>query len=136
MFCSNCGKEIESGIKFCPSCGTMVGGGASSPQAMQSDTGQSSTSYQRQQYVTKSSTNYKTESPKSRLVALLLAFFLGAIGAHRFYVGKAGTGILIIVLNLLSFFIIGSIWSLIDLIMIACGSFADKDGLPVTNWDA
>ena len=35
-------------------------------------------------------------SPKSRLVALLLCFFLGPLGVHRFYVGKIGTGILML----------------------------------------
>ena len=33
------------------------------------------------------------ESSKSRMVALLLCFFLGTLGAHRFYVGKIGTGV-------------------------------------------
>ena len=32
-------------------------------------------------------------SSKSRLVALLLCFFLGGLGVHRFYAGKIGTGI-------------------------------------------
>ncbi len=31
---------------------------------------------------------------KSKAVAYLLLFFLGLIGAHRFYLGKIGTGIL------------------------------------------
>lgn len=31
---------------------------------------------------------------KSKWVALLLCFFLGAIGAHKFYEGKLGMGIL------------------------------------------
>ena len=31
---------------------------------------------------------------KSRTVALLLALFLGGIGAHKFYLGKVGTGLL------------------------------------------
>jgi len=35
-------------------------------------------------------------SPKSRLVALLLCFFFGILGAHRFYVGKIGTGVLML----------------------------------------
>ena len=34
---------------------------------------------------------------KSWVVALLLCFFLGGLGVHRFYVGKVGTGILQIV---------------------------------------
>ena len=60
---------------------------------------------------------------KSWLAALLLCFFLGGLGVHRFYVGKIGTGILQIVT-------IGGlgIWVLIDFIMIAVGKFSDKQG--------
>jgi len=52
-------------------------------------------------------------SPKSRLAAALLAFFLGGLGIHRFYVGKIGTGVLMI-------FTLGGlgIWALIDFIVI------------------
>jgi len=63
-------------------------------------------------------------SPKGFVPALLLCFFLGVFGVHRFYVGKIGTGLLML-------FTFGGfgIWSLIDFIMIAVGSFTDKDGL-------
>jgi TM2 domain-containing membrane protein YozV len=68
-------------------------------------------------------------SEKSRLVALLLCFFLGGLGIHRFYVGKTGTGILMILT-------IGGagIWGLIDLVMIAAGSFTDKEGKRLFRW--
>lgn len=68
-------------------------------------------------------------SSKSRLVALLLSFFLGWAGIHRFYVGKAGTGIIM-------FFTMGGfgMWYLLDLIMIATGSFKDNANLPLANW--
>ncbi len=68
-------------------------------------------------------------SPKSRLVALLFCLLLGYWGVHRFYVGKAGTGILMI-LTLGGF----GIWVLIDFIMIAIGSFTDKSGRFVFYW--
>ena len=61
------------------------------------------------------------KSIKNRWIALLLCFFLGAFGVHRFYVGKVGTGLLY--LFTLGFFGIGI---LIDLIMILIGSFTDK----------
>lgn len=34
----------------------------------------------------------RTASSKSRMTAALLAFFLGGLGAHKFYLGKVGQG--------------------------------------------
>lgn len=70
------------------------------------------------------------KSEKSRLVALLLCIFLGGLGIHRFYVGKVGTGIIWILT--LGVFGIGT---LVDFIMILCGSFKDKYGKVVENWN-
>ena len=64
-----------------------------------------------------------SESDKRMVPALLLCFFLGFIGVHRFYVGKVGTGILMIV----TFGGLG-IWVLVDFVMICVGSFTDKAG--------
>ena len=68
------------------------------------------------------------KSEKAFVTTVLLCFFLGPLGVHRFYVGKVGTGIL----QLLTFGGLG-IWALIDLIMIACGSFKDGQGLPIKS---
>jgi len=68
-------------------------------------------------------------STKSRFTALLLCWFLGFFGAHRFYVGKIGTAILMI----LTLGGLG-IWTLIDLIIIIVGSFWDKQGRIVFYW--
>ena len=69
-------------------------------------------------------------SSRSRTVALLLCFFLGGLGVHRFYVGKIGTGILTIV-TICGFF---GIWPLIDFIMLLVGAFKDKEGRAVEVW--
>lgn len=67
-------------------------------------------------------------SPKSKIVAILLCFFLGSLGVHRFYVGKIGTGILELI-TLGGF----GIWALIDLIFIICSKFTDSNGKYLTN---
>ncbi len=54
---------------------------------------------------------------KDKIAAALLAFFLGIFGVHRFYLGKVGSGIAMLVLTctLIGIFVT-SIWSLIDFI--------------------
>jgi TM2 domain-containing membrane protein YozV len=69
-------------------------------------------------------------SDKSRLIVLLLCFFVGSLGVHRFYVGKIGTGVLWLVTA--GFLGIGT---LIDLIMIIVGKFTDKEGRIIENWE-
>ncbi|MDH6462784.1 TM2 domain-containing membrane protein YozV [Micromonospora sp. A200] len=65
---------------------------------------------------------------KSWVVALLLCFFVGVLGVHRFYVGKVGTGIL----QLVTLGGLG-IWTFIDFILILVGSFKDKQGQPLAK---
>ena len=68
-------------------------------------------------------------SPKLLLPAVLLCFFLGVLGIHRFYVGKVGTGIaMILTLGGLG------VWVLVDFIMLLVGSFRDKEGLLLKQW--
>ena len=66
-------------------------------------------------------------SDKDFVPTILLCLFAGGLGIHRFFVGKTGTGILM----LLTFGGLG-IWWLIDLIMIATGSFKDIQGRAIT----
>ncbi|WP_304451791.1 TM2 domain-containing protein [Nocardiopsis sp. YSL2] len=67
-------------------------------------------------------------SGRNWLTTVLLAFFLGFVGAHRFYAGKTGTAILMIVTC-------GGVgvWTLIDFIMILLGNFKDAEGLAIKN---
>jgi TM2 domain-containing membrane protein YozV len=98
-FCLACNRIIDAEAVVCTSCGVMQ----PLPPGMATE--------------------------KRILPAGLLCFFLGVFGAHRFYVGKIGTG-------LLQLFTLGGlgIWMLVDLIMLVSGEFRDKEGNRITEW--
>jgi ribosomal protein L37E len=104
-YCPRCGHKLAIGGHYCSQCAFPV-----PPDERYYD--------------------YLDSSPHSRLVALLLCALLGYFGAHRFYVGKIGTGILW--LCTAGLFGAGYI---IDLILIAAGIFRDANELPLVDWD-
>ena len=106
MFCSNCGAEINDEAVVCVKCGCAV----------------------RKQ--SKSNEFDPDKSDKDWITTLLLCFFVGGLGIHRFYVGQTGTGIL----QLFTLGICG-IWTLIDFIIIAMGNFTDSEGKRICNTD-
>ena len=63
---------------------------------------------------------------KDWLTTLLLSIFLGGLGIHRFYVGRTGSGIA----QLLTGGGCG-VWAIVDIIMIATGSFTDANDQPL-----
>ena len=71
-----------------------------------------------------------SSSPRSRGTAMALGVTLGIFGAHRFYVGKVGTGILMACT-------LGGcgLWVLYDCVMIGTGEFTDKEGRQLRYWD-
>jgi TM2 domain-containing membrane protein YozV len=73
-FCSECGAVIKLKAEICPKCGVRQYGKAFiinlGPLAA---------------------------NGKSRIAAALFALFLGCIGAHKFYLGQTGLGILYLV---------------------------------------
>ena len=85
-FCKYCGGKIHADAVICPLCGRQVEeirGANAVPQ----------------QIVINNSNNNTVEDvpywiEKNKWVALLLCFFLGFLGAHKFYEGKIGMGIL------------------------------------------
>jgi len=69
-------------------------------------------------------------STASRLAVTLFAWFLGIFGAHRFYLGKHGTAVLMLITG-------GGagIWWLVDFIMAITGTMRDRHGKLIRNWD-
>ena len=71
--------------------------------------------------------NYTTmASDKSRKTALLLCIFFGFFGAHQFYVGRMGKGILYFFTC--GLFVVG--W-ILDIFQILLRSFKDNVGAPL-----
>lgn len=90
-------------------------------------------------------TQSNTDDNKNVWTAGLLCFFLGGAGAHRFYAGKTGTGLLQIILLVVSLaglydgwglfpLAILCFWSLADFLMIVTGEFRDKKGIRCKDW--
>ena len=103
-YCPNCGSTVNPGAAFCTSCGSTLSGNAAGGEQ------------------------------KSKLVAALLAFFLGAIGIHDFYLGYNKNGILKIVLTIVTCGFGGSIWALVDFIRILTGSLhTDANGVELNK---
>lgn len=73
-------------------------------------------------------------SDKNRLLTFVLAVLFGVFGVHRFYVGKTGTAVTMLLLSLTAVgFIITGPWAIIDCIIIAFGEFTDAEGEKVVN---
>lgn len=69
-FCSECGSAIKAKAEICPKCGVRQSGSSGNPLGN------------------------TTANGRNRMVAALLAFFLGGIGGQKFYLGKTTQGVL------------------------------------------
>ena len=125
MFCPKCGKETPENQAFCASCGAPLAKAAATQETPAVGAG---------------------ISPKSRLATSLFAWFLGYFGAHRFYIGKTGTAVVMLILGIvgwatiwifglgLVFLIPVHVWALVDFIFAVVGKMTDKDGLLIEKW--
>lgn len=96
-FCSECGSVIKAKAEICPKCGVR-------------------------QFVPPNSPSAVAPKGKSRLAAALFALFLGGLGAHKFYLGRIGWGVIYV---LLSWTFIPAILGFIEAILLFLMSEAD-----------
>ena len=119
-YCKFCGQLIDSDCVVCPKCGKQVELlRQDAPQVVINNTNTNPN-------VNRVSGGGMVYPQKSKITALILAIFLGGFGAHRFYVGKVGTGLLYLCTAG-----IGGIGWFIDIILILTGSFRDKANMPL-----
>lgn len=78
------------------------------------------------------------EAPKSKLTAALLAFFLGTLGIHNFYLGRNALGVTQLLLATIGGIVtcglatVGvAIWALVEFVVILCGGINDRYGRPL-----
>ena len=90
-FCKHCGGKIPVDAVICTLCGRQVekiaSESAPTPQIVVNNSNVNTNSNINAGLVAK---------PKNKWVALLLCFCLGIFGAHKFYEGRVGLGILYI----------------------------------------
>lgn len=107
-FCKHCGEIIDKDCIICPKCGKQV-------EELKSE--------QPNIVINNANNNVNTNYDdcgyggyaRNKWVAFFLCLFLGGFGAHKFYEGKIGMGIL----YLLTVGLLGIGW-IIDLITILC----------------
>lgn len=126
MFCKNCGNEIDPNAAICVKCGYQKGTGTNYCHNCGAQTVEGANVCTQCGFALNQA---PAGEQKSKLVAVLLAFFLGGIGIHDFYLGYTKYGIIKIVLTVCTGFG-GSIWALIDFIRLLTGSIhTDANGI-------
>lgn len=85
-YCSDCGMLISINAEICPNCGVrQMAPPSGAPFQGASDTPVAHTH------------SNQHSGGRNRTAAAIFAFFLGGIGAHHFYLGNIGLGILYLV---------------------------------------
>ena len=99
-FCTNCGQEIPAGAKFCVNCGTLAPASGPmlnpAPHATAQPIYPASDELAIASHMSEGQRMVYLAEKKDATVALLLCLFLGGLGAHKFYLGKVGLGVLYI----------------------------------------
>jgi TM2 domain-containing membrane protein YozV len=97
-YCRECGKEINEKAVVCIHCGCSTG-------------------YNEKKGLDFSTKEIDGEKCYNKWIALLLWFFLGGFGGHRFYVGDTGGGILMAIGLFTSWLVLPALMLIIFLVV-------------------
>ncbi len=106
-YCANCGGELMPNAIACMKCGVAVDYGVSSTQ-------------KKANAIANGKFDGWCPADKDKTVAILLAFFLGGIGIHNFYLGETKKGVFKLCLCWCG---VGGILALIDFVKMLIGSY-------------
>lgn len=140
MICKNCSTNFDDNAPYCPYCGApndMAHGSQQNAQNYQQSSneyynpnaqqggqyyynGQPNTQQPNYQYQ-QQDMNYNpqqlnTEPTKEKIVAGLLAILIGTLGIHKFYLGYTKSGIIMLLVSLLTFGFGAPVMAVISLI--------------------
>ena len=135
-FCLDCGVKKSNGNNFCQICGEARKGPnqdvcLSCGSKLKSTFGG----------FDNPNVNYKDGvSDKTKLITLILWFFVGAFGEHQFYVGNNKRGFLFVGLFVFGVITCGfgmiasSIFMIIDLVKLLTDKMIDGEGRIIAEW--
>lgn len=125
MICKNCSTNYDDNAPYCPYCGApndMAHGRQQSQNEYYNPNAQQGGQYYYNgQPNTQQDMNYNpqqmnTEPTKEKIVAGLLAILIGTLGIHKFYLGYTKSGIIMLLVSLLTFGFGAPVMAVISLI--------------------
>lgn len=133
MKCEYCDNEVPMGAKRCPSCGAAVSAPPLQPASetlqRQNPVVEAPQPQERQPMADAWQNPLLFVPKKSRVAYVLLAIFLGELGAHNFYAGYVVRGVIQLLITILSFgllFWVPWIWAIVELCVVS----EDGKGVP------
>lgn len=123
--CTQCGAPAGAGNRYCPNCGAQTD--ANAVFCVKCGSG----------FVPVQNAVPPGVDQKSKLAAALLAFFLGSLGVHNFYLGYTNKAVAQLLISLLScgaLAVVSQVWGIIEGVQILTGTInTDGAGYPLKS---
>ncbi|NLX93416.1 MAG: TM2 domain-containing protein [Clostridiales bacterium] len=141
MYCRNCGTPLKPDNYICTKCGVPAGIGNKFCPSCANPTDENAVMCVRCGVFFAAPQNVAPQDAqqRSKLVAALLAFFLGTLGIHNFYLGYTNKGVTQLLLTLLASFltcglsaVAVQVWAIVEGVQLLTGTInTDGNGYPL-----